>query len=65
MPGNKDTFDAEIDPIHDQIREVVAPVLLLLVDMGFKQKPITTVAHCEVAFVVFEFNQRNGGRRES
>jgi hypothetical protein len=65
VPRNKDTFDAEIDPIHDQIREVVAPVLLLLVDMGFKQKPITTVAHCEVAFVVFEFNQRNGGRRES
>jgi hypothetical protein len=36
MPGNQDTFDAEIDPIHDQISEVNAPVLLLLVDVGFE-----------------------------
>jgi hypothetical protein len=35
VPGNKDTFDAEIDPI-DQMREVDAPVLLLLVDVEFE-----------------------------
>jgi hypothetical protein len=52
MPGNQDTFDTEINPIHDQIWEVDAPVLLSLVDVGFEQKPITTVALCEVVFVV-------------
>ncbi len=52
MPGNQDTFEAEIDPINDQIWEVNAPVLLLLVGVGFEQKPITTVALREVAFVV-------------
>jgi hypothetical protein len=52
VPRNKDTFNAEINPIHDQIREVEAPVLFLLVDVGFEQRPITTIALCEVAFVV-------------
>jgi hypothetical protein len=52
VPRNKDTFNAETDPIHDQIREVDATVLLSLVGMGFKWKLITTIALCEVAFVV-------------
>jgi hypothetical protein len=52
VPRNKDTFDAEINPIHDQIREANAPVLLLLVDMGFEQKLITTVVLHEVVFGV-------------
>jgi hypothetical protein len=52
MPRNLDTFDTEIDPIHDQIWEVDTPVLLLFVDVGFERKPIAIVALCEVAFVV-------------
>jgi hypothetical protein len=52
MPRNQDTFNAEIDPLHDQIWLVNAPAFFLLVDVGFEQKSIITVALCEVAFVV-------------
>ncbi len=39
-------------PLTQRLTQVDASVLLLLVDVGFEQKPITTIVLHEVAFVV-------------
>ncbi len=73
MTRDKESFDAEINPIHSEIRQINTPVLWALV-MQIKGEMIGVVILCQITFVILtimfiyvilELIQRNGGRRES
>ncbi len=48
----KDALDAQIRPSLREIGKIVAPVLLMLIDMGFVDEPIDAITDAQEAFMI-------------
>jgi hypothetical protein len=52
MARQKEALDAKIRPSLREIGQIDAPVLLMLIDMGFVDKPIDPIMDAQEAFMI-------------